>query len=37
MEEVRNAYKTFVGKPAEKRPLGRTRYSGEDMDLTELG
>jgi hypothetical protein len=25
MEEIRNAYRKFVGKPEGKRPVGRTR------------
>jgi hypothetical protein len=29
MEEMRNAYKIFVGKPEGKRPLGRPRRRGE--------
>jgi hypothetical protein len=28
--ELRNAYKIFVGKPDEKRPLGRPRRRWED-------
>jgi hypothetical protein len=30
MEEMRNAYKVFVGKPEGKRPLGRPRSRLED-------
>jgi hypothetical protein len=40
MRETRNAYKILVGKPEEKRPLGRRRRKWEDnigMDLTETG
>jgi hypothetical protein len=28
MEEIRNAYKIFVGKPLWNSPLGRTRLVG---------
>jgi hypothetical protein len=38
--EKRNAYKILVGKPEEKRPLGRTRRMWLDniqMDLREIG
>jgi hypothetical protein len=43
--EERNAYRMSVGKPEEKRPLGRPRHSSEDniemdirdrMDRTDL-
>jgi len=37
---MRNAYKTLVGKPEEKRSLGRPRRRWEGnirMDLTETG
>jgi hypothetical protein len=40
MGEKRNAYRLLVGKPEEKRPLGRPRRSWVDnikMDLGELG
>ena len=40
MEQFRNAYRVLVGKPENKRPLGRPRRKGEDnikMDLTEVG
>jgi hypothetical protein len=40
MGEMKNAYKTLVGKPEGKRPLGRTRHRWEDnfiMDLKEIG
>ena len=40
MEQFRNAYKVLVGKPENKRPLGRLRLRGEDnikMDLREVG
>jgi hypothetical protein len=30
MEEMRNAYSSLVGKPEEKRPLGRPRLRWED-------
>jgi hypothetical protein len=33
MGEKRNAYRTLVGKPEGKRPLGRPR----PMDLREIG
>jgi hypothetical protein len=39
-EEMRNAYKTLVGKHEGKRPLGRPRRRWEDffkMDLREIG
>jgi hypothetical protein len=38
--EERKAYKVLVGKPEEKRPLGRPRRRWEDgirMDLGEIG
>jgi hypothetical protein len=40
MGEKRNAYKTLVGKPEGKRPLGRTRrrwVDNSEMDLREIG
>jgi hypothetical protein len=40
MEKERNVYRILVGKPEEKRPLGRTRHRWEDgigMDLREIG
>jgi hypothetical protein len=40
MGEERKVYKVLVGKPEEKRPLGRPRRRWEDgirMDLTEIG
>jgi hypothetical protein len=40
MEEKRNAYRTFVGKPEGKRPQGRPRRRWMDnvkMDLREIG
>ena len=40
MEQFRNAYRVLVGKPEEKRPLGRLRHRWEDnikMDLREVG
>jgi hypothetical protein len=40
MGEKRNAYRTLVGKPAGKRPLGRPRRRWVDnikMDLREIG
>jgi hypothetical protein len=38
MGEERKVYKVLVGKPKEKRPLGRPRHRWEDgikMDLRE--
>jgi len=40
MEEMIGAYRVFVGKPDENRPLGRPRCRWEDnikMDLKEVG
>jgi len=40
MEEGRGVYRVLVGKPEEKRPLGRPRRRREDkikMDLQEVG
>jgi hypothetical protein len=40
MEEWRNVYMVWVGKPKAKRPLERPRHRWEDgikMDLTEIG
>jgi len=40
MGEGRGVYRVLVGKPAEKRPLGRSRRRWEDnikMDLQEVG
>ena len=40
MEQSRNAYRILVGKPEEKKPLGRPRHRWEDnikMDLREGG
>jgi hypothetical protein len=40
MGEKRNAYRLLVGKPEEKRPLGRPRRRWVDnirMDLGEVG
>jgi hypothetical protein len=40
MEEERDVCKVLVGKPEEKRPLGRPRRRWEDgirMDLREMG
>jgi hypothetical protein len=40
MGEKRNAYRILVGKPEEKRPLGRPRHKWEDnirMDLRGIG
>ena len=39
-EEGRGVYRVLVGKPEEKRPLGRPRRRREDnikMDLQEVG
>jgi hypothetical protein len=38
--DKRNAYRTLVGEPEGKRPLGRPRYRWVDnirMDLREIG
>jgi hypothetical protein len=40
MRDRRVAYRVFVGKPKEKRPLGKPRRRWEDfmkMDLQEVG
>jgi hypothetical protein len=40
MGEERNVYRVLVGKPEEKRPLGRPRRRWKDgirMDLREIG
>jgi hypothetical protein len=40
MGEGRSVYRCLVGRPEEKRPLGRPRRRGEDnikMDLREIG
>jgi hypothetical protein len=40
MGEKRNAYRSLVGKPEGKRPLGRRRRRWKDnikMDLREIG
>jgi hypothetical protein len=40
MRAKRNAYRTLVGKPKGKKPLGRPRYRCVDnikMDLREIG
>jgi hypothetical protein len=40
MEERRGAYRSLVGKPEGRRPLGRPRHRWEDnmkMDLQEVG
>jgi hypothetical protein len=40
MEKTRNVYKTVVGKPKGRRPLGALRRSWKDsirMDLREIG
>jgi hypothetical protein len=40
MGAKRNAYRILVGKPEEKRPLGRQRRRWEDnikIDLREIG
>jgi hypothetical protein len=40
MGEARGVYRVLVGKPEEKRPLGRPRHRWEDnvtMDLQEVG
>jgi hypothetical protein len=33
MGEMRNTYRTLVGKPERKRPLGRPRRRWEDISL----
>ena len=38
--KIRGAYRVFVGKPEERRPLGRPRLRWEDnikMDIREVG
>jgi hypothetical protein len=35
--EERNVYRVLMGKPEEKRPLGRQRDDGIRMDLREIG
>jgi hypothetical protein len=40
MEDKRNAYRTLVGKPEGKRPLGRRRHRRMDnikMNIREIG
>jgi hypothetical protein len=37
LEEKGNAYRTLMGKPEGKRPLGRPRRTFVDMDLREIG
>jgi hypothetical protein len=40
MGEVRGVYKVLVGRPENKRPLGRPRRTWEDnikLDLREIG
>ena len=40
IEESRSAFQILIGKPTEKRPLGRPRRRWEDnirMDLEEIG
>jgi hypothetical protein len=40
VEETRNAYRTLVGKPEGKRPLGKPKHRWVDnikMDLREIG
>jgi hypothetical protein len=40
MWEERNVYRIWMGKPEEKRPLGRPRHRWVDnikMDLREIG
>jgi len=40
MEDRRDVYRVLVGKPEEKRPLGRPRRRWEDnikLDLQEVG
>jgi hypothetical protein len=40
MREGRDIYRVLVGKPGEKRPLGRRRHRWEDninVDIQEVG
>jgi hypothetical protein len=37
MGEMSNAYKIFVGKPEDMRPLGRTRHQNDRIDFREIG
>jgi hypothetical protein len=40
MEEMKKRYKILVGKPEQKRPLGRSRGRWEDsitLDVREMG
>jgi hypothetical protein len=40
MEEEKKVYRSLMGKPEEKRPLGRPRRSWEDgirMDVRDIG
>jgi hypothetical protein len=40
MGECRGVYRVFIGKPEDKRPLGRPSHRWEDnikMDLREIG
>ena len=40
MEQPRNVYRAFMGKPGGKKPLGRPRHRWEDnikMNLREMG
>jgi hypothetical protein len=34
MEETRNAHEVSIGKPEEKRPLGRPKSRWEDITLS---
>jgi hypothetical protein len=36
MEEKRGVYRVFMGKPEEKRPLGRPNRRWEDNSKTDL-
>jgi hypothetical protein len=36
MEEKRNAYRIFMGKPKRRRPLGRPRHRWVDNIITDL-
>jgi hypothetical protein len=36
MEDMRNSYKTLVGKPEWKRPLGRTRRRWKDIIVMDI-
>jgi hypothetical protein len=35
MGQKRNSYRVFVGKPEEKRPVGRPKHRSEDSEKSE--